>query len=179
MLRDADIALYRSKELGRKRFELFDETLAKNVVDVLALEGELRKALQHDQFEPYFQPICRLDGGPVLGYEALIRWNHPLRGLLQPADFLKIAEDSGLIEAIDWRMFELSCQLLLQHASDDTFLTLNVSALHLRHADFDTRLIQLLGAYRPAAVASGGRGHRRRAAGQPRARACHAGAPAR
>ena len=144
VLRDADIALYRSKELGRKRFELFDATLAKNVIDVLALEGELRKALQHDQFEPYFQPICQLDGGRVLGYEALIRWNHPLRGLLQPADFLRIAEDSGLIEVIDWRMFELSCQLLLQYASDDTFLTLNVSALHLRHADFDTRLIQLL-----------------------------------
>jgi EAL domain-containing protein (putative c-di-GMP-specific phosphodiesterase class I) len=114
------------------------------VIDVLALEGELRKALQHDQFEPYFQPICRLAGGKVLGYEALIRWNHPLRGVLRPADFLRIAEDSGLIEVIDWRMFELSCQLLLRHAPDDTFLTLNVSALHLRHADFDTRLIQLL-----------------------------------
>ncbi len=144
VLRDADIALYRAKQLGRKRFELFDETLAKNVVDVLALEGELRQALQHDQFEPYFQPICRLDNGTVVGYEALIRWNHPQRGVLLPADFLKIAEDSGLIEAIDWRMFELSCQLLMKHGLNDTFMTLNVSALHLRHADFDVRLVQLL-----------------------------------
>jgi EAL domain-containing protein (putative c-di-GMP-specific phosphodiesterase class I) len=145
VLRDADIALYRAKELGRKRFELFDETLAKNVVDVLALEGELRQALLHDQFEPYFQPICALDGtGQVLGYEALIRWNHPQRGVLRPGDFLKIAEDSGLIESIDWRMFELSCRLLLQHARTDTFMTVNVSALHLRHADFDRRLVQLL-----------------------------------
>ncbi len=144
VLRDADIALYRAKELGRKRFELFDETLAKNVVDVLALEGELRQALQHNQFEPYFQPICRLDGGQVVGYEALIRWNHPQRGVLRPGDFLKIAEDCGLIEAIDWRMFELSCELLLQHGRADTFMTVNVSALHLRHADFDGRLIHLL-----------------------------------
>ncbi len=144
VLRDADIALYRAKELGRKRFELFDETLAKNVVDVLALEGELRQALQHNQFEPYFQPICRLEGGQVVGYEALIRWNHPHRGVLRPGDFLKIAEDCGLIEAIDWRMFELSCELLLQHGRADTFMTVNVSALHLRHADFDGRLIQLL-----------------------------------
>ncbi|KRE85696.1 diguanylate cyclase [Rhodanobacter sp. Soil772] len=145
VLRDADIALYRAKELGRKRFELFDETLAKNVVDVLALEGELRQALLHDQFEPYFQPICGLDGdGRVLGYEALIRWHHPQRGVLRPGDFLKIAEDSGLIESIDWRMFELSCRLLLRHGGDDTFMTVNVSALHLRHADFDRRLIQLL-----------------------------------
>jgi len=144
VLRDADIALYRAKELGRKRFELFDETLAKNMVDVLALEGELRQALLHDQFEPYFQPICALDDtGRVLGYEALIRWNHQQRGVLRPGDFLKIAEDSGLIESIDWRMFELSCRLL-QRGRADTFMTLNVSALHLRHADFDRRLIQLL-----------------------------------
>ncbi|MES2310946.1 MAG: EAL domain-containing protein [Pseudomonadota bacterium] len=144
VLRDADIALYRAKELGRKRFELFDETLAKNVVDVLALEGELRQALQRDQFEPYFQPICALGDGKVVGYEALIRWNHPQRGVLRPGDFLKIAEDSGLIETIDWRMFELSCELLLQHGRADIFMTVNVSALHLRHADFDGRLIHML-----------------------------------
>jgi diguanylate cyclase (GGDEF)-like protein len=145
MLRDADIALYRAKELGRKRFAMFDETLAKNVVDVLAMEGELRQALQHDQFEPYFQPICALDGSDrVLGYEALIRWNHPRRGVLVPGDFLKIAEDSGLVEAIDWRMFELSCRELLRHGDGEAFMTINVSALHLRHADFDRRLVQLL-----------------------------------
>lgn len=144
LLRDADIALYRAKELGRKRYELFDETLAKNVVDVLTLEGELRTALKHDQFEPHFQPICLLGGGQVVGYEALIRWNHPGRGLLLPGEFLKIAEDSGLIEAIDWRMFELSCERLLLHERDDTFMTLNVSALHLRREDFDERLIRLL-----------------------------------
>ncbi|KRA33377.1 diguanylate cyclase [Rhodanobacter sp. Root627] len=144
MLRDADIALYRAKALGRKRYALFDETLARNVIDVLAMEGELRQALAQDQFEPYFQPICHLDGGKVVGYEALIRWNHPQRGVLRPADFLKIAEDSGLIEAIDWRMFELSCTHLMRDGAADTFMTINVSALHLRHADFDERLIALL-----------------------------------
>ncbi|WP_108470565.1 bifunctional diguanylate cyclase/phosphodiesterase [Rhodanobacter thiooxydans] len=145
VLRDADIALYRAKELGRKRYELFDETLAKNVVDVLTLEGELRQALQHDQFEPYFQPICALDGSDrVVGFEALIRWNHPRRGVLRPGDFLKIAEDSGLVEAIDWRMFELGCRRLQQLGRSDIFMTVNVSALHLRHADFDRHLVQLL-----------------------------------
>jgi diguanylate cyclase (GGDEF)-like protein len=145
VLRDADIALYRAKQLGRKRFAMFDETLAKNVIDVLAMEGELRQALRDDQFEPHFQPICALDGSDrVLGYEALIRWNHPERGVLLPGDFLKIAEDSGMIEAIDWRMFELSCKLLLRHDAGDAFMTINVSALHLRHTDFDRRLVQLL-----------------------------------
>jgi diguanylate cyclase (GGDEF)-like protein len=144
VLRDADIALYRAKELGRKRYEIFDETLAKNVVDVLTLEGELRQALQQDQFEPHFQPICRLDTGAVVGYEALIRWNHPQRGLLKPQDFLKIAEDSGLIESIDWQMFEISCGLLANYGPANTFMTFNVSALHLRHEDFDTSLISML-----------------------------------
>ncbi|MEO6798344.1 MAG: EAL domain-containing protein [Rhodanobacter sp.] len=144
VLRDADIALYRAKELGRKRYQLFDETLARNVVDVLTLEGELRAALKDDQFEPYFQSICRLDDGQVVGYEALIRWNHPQRGVLLPGDFLKIAEDSGLIEMIDWRMFELSCAQLQKLRSPDIFMTINVSALHLRHQDFDARLLQLV-----------------------------------
>jgi len=144
VLRDADLALYRSKELGRKRFELFDEALTRNIVDVLALEGELRKALEYDQFEPYFQPICSCDVGRVVGFEALIRWNHPQRGVLRPGDFVRIAEDCGLIEAIDWRMFELSFNALSLQTRTDTFLTVNVSALHLRHADFDARLLELL-----------------------------------
>ena len=143
-IRDADVALYRAKQLGRKRFELFDHTLQKNAVDVLAMEGELRLALQHDQFEPYFQPIIRLGTGEVVGYEALIRWNHPARGVLGPADFLRIAEDSGSIEAIDWRMFELSCGLAAKLGHRRTFLTINVSPLHFRRADFDTRLLALL-----------------------------------
>jgi diguanylate cyclase (GGDEF)-like protein len=144
LLRDADIALYRAKDQGRKRFEVFDETLAKNLVDVLTMEGELRQALQRDEFEPYLQPFCRLADGVVVGYEALLRWNHPVLGLLGPADFLRVAEDGGHIEAIDWRLFERSCARFLQLEDQDTFLTINVSALHLRHSDFDARLVRLL-----------------------------------
>ncbi len=144
IVRDADRALYRAKELGRKRFELFDEALARNAVDVLTMEGELRHALEYDELEPYFQPMCRLDNGYIVGYEALLRWNHPLDGIIGPAGFLKVAQDGGHIEAIDWRLFELSCRAISRLPDSDIFLTINVSALHLRHADFDRRLVRLL-----------------------------------
>jgi diguanylate cyclase (GGDEF)-like protein len=144
VLRDADIALYRAKAQGRKRFELFDVSLQKRAVDVLAMERDLRVALQHDQFEPYFQPIQRLDSGEVTGYEALIRWNHPERGLLGPGEFLAIAEESGSIEAIDWWMFEHSCSLAARQLHADSYLTINVSPLHFRRPDLVQRLREML-----------------------------------
>ncbi len=144
LLRDADIALYRAKALGRKRFMLFDETLARSAVDVLAMEGEMRAALRNGEFEPYFQPFCRLADGGIVGYEALVRWNHPRDGVLAPASFLRVAQDSGQIEAIDWRVFETACGAIRQLSDAAPFLTINVSALHLQHADFDRRLVRLL-----------------------------------
>src|SRR4249919_273691 len=144
VLRDADVALYRAKALGRKRFELFDASLQKHAVDVLTMERELRVALQKNQFMPYFQPILRLDTDQVQGYEALIRWNHPVRGLIGPGEFLRIAEDSGNIEAIDWWMFEHSSALAASHFASDRYLTLNVSPLHFRRADFCSRLLDML-----------------------------------
>ncbi len=144
VLRDADIALYRAKALGRRRFELFDETLAKNMVDVLTLEGELRHALQRAEFEPHFQPVQRFADDKVVGYELLLRWNHPSRGLLVPDDFLKIAHDSGQIEAIDWLIFQIGCAEFSRLPDQTLFLTINVSALHLGHDDFDLTLLQLL-----------------------------------
>ncbi|NII12172.1 EAL domain-containing protein [Oleiagrimonas sp. C23AA] len=144
LVRDADIALYRAKQHGRKRFEMFDEALARDMVDVLTLEGELRQALVRDQFVPHFQPICRLDDGQIVGYEALLRWQHPRRGLLSPDAFLQVAEDSGSIDAIDWRMFEISCRCMVRSGPADAFLTLNVSTQHLRHSNFDTRLIEMI-----------------------------------
>jgi diguanylate cyclase (GGDEF)-like protein len=144
LLRDADLALYRAKELGRKRYMMFDETLARNVIDVLAMEGELRQALRKGEFEPYFQPFCRLEDGEVVGYEALLRWNHPHNGVMAPAAFLRVAQDSGHIEAIDWRVFEAACGAFRQLQDGAPFLTINVSALHLQHADFDRHLMRLL-----------------------------------
>jgi diguanylate cyclase (GGDEF)-like protein len=144
VLRDADVALYRAKAQGRKRFELFDVSLQKRAVDVLAMERDLRLALQQDQFIPYFQPIHSLKDGHVVGYEALIRWDHPERGLLAPGEFLPIAEASGSIEAIDWWMFEHSCALAAAHLQDRHYLTINVSPLHFRRPDFCARVMEML-----------------------------------
>jgi diguanylate cyclase (GGDEF)-like protein len=144
ILRDADVALYRAKALGRSRFELFDESLQQRALDSLAIQEELRVALAEDQFEPWFQPIVRLSDDEVVGHEALLRWNHPERGVIGPGDFLRIAEDCGSIEAIDWKMFELSCALVPRLGHGRGFLTINVAARHLRRSDFDARLQDLL-----------------------------------
>ncbi|MEW9573833.1 EAL domain-containing protein [Rhodanobacter sp. Si-c] len=144
VLLDADLALYRAKRLGRGRFELFNETLAKELINNLVLEDDLRHALQQNQFEPYFQPICSLESGLVVGYEALIRWHHPSRGLLEPSEFLEAAKDCKLIEDIDWKMFELSFMAFAQHAPEGIYLTINVPAVHLNREDFDTKLVSLL-----------------------------------
>jgi len=144
VLRDADTAMYRSKQLGRGRFELFDASLQQTASDVLQLEGELRLALVHDEFEPYFQPFIRLDTGKTICYEALIRWNHPTRGVLAPGAFIKVAEDNGSMESIDWRMFELSCGLATQLGDSSTRLTINVSPRHFRRPEFGARLLEML-----------------------------------
>jgi diguanylate cyclase (GGDEF)-like protein len=141
MLRDADIALYRAKSAGRQRFVLFDESLQRGAMDVLQLEHELHEALSADQFEPYFQPLIRLSDAATVGYEALVRWHHPQRGVLLPGDFLRVAEDSGQIEDIDWQMYRLACNAGAELVRDGGFITINVSPRHFQNDDLDTRLL--------------------------------------
>ena len=143
LLHDADVALYRAKAAGRQRFVLFDETLQQSAMNVLDVEQQLRNALLSGEFIPFFQPIVRLEDGGTVGYEALIRWQHPERGLLGPGEFLPVAEESGLVEAIDWHMYRLACQAGAALVRDGGFLTLNISPRHFQNEDFDTRLLTL------------------------------------
>ncbi|UHQ20164.1 EAL domain-containing protein [Lysobacter sp. KIS68-7] len=145
VLHDADVALYRAKEAGRNRFVLFDDAMHQSAMDVLDLEQALRDALLHDEFEPWFQPIVQLHDEAVVGYEALLRWHHPQRGVLNPGAFLKVAEDSGLIGAIDWRMFRLALESGRLLVDEGRYLTLNVSPRLFQHEDFAGRLLDLVG----------------------------------
>ena len=143
VLLDADIALYRAKERGRNQFVRFDESLRRAAMDTLAMQQQLRDGLKAEQFEPWFEPLVRLEDGATIGYEALLRWRHPVRGVLAPAEFLAIAEDSGQIEAIDWRMFRLACEAAAR-LPHEQFVSINVAPRMLRHGDFDARLLELV-----------------------------------
>lgn len=143
LIRDADTALYQAKAQGGKRWHLFDDSLQRSTVDELTLEAELRQALKRDELVPHLQPIVNLSDGIVVGHEALMRWNHPQRGLLSPGDFLEVAEASGIIEAIDWRIFKRACSLAACR-DEATYLSINVSPRHLLHSDFADRVLGLL-----------------------------------
>ncbi len=146
LLRDADIALYRAKANELQRYELFDEQLNQEALHLLDLENDLRNAVARNEFEPYFQPIVRLDDARVMGYEALLRWHHPQRGVLAPGAFLRVAEASGCLEAIDWLMFERTVGAIPALVQAGQYVNLNVSPRHFRTPQLDTRLLTLLSA---------------------------------
>jgi EAL domain-containing protein (putative c-di-GMP-specific phosphodiesterase class I) len=144
LLRDADVAMYRAKAHGRQRFEIFDERLHQEALQLLDLESDLRRAIQRAEFEPHFQPIVNLSDRRVLGYEALLRWRHPGRGVLCPCDFLKVAEDSGSVEQIDWQLFEHACRDIPTLQGTGGYVTLNVSPRHFRSPALARQLLDLL-----------------------------------
>src|ERR1039458_6712128 len=112
ILRDADTAMYEAKEAGRNRFALFDQALHHRSVARFTLERELRQAVQRDEFEVYYQPIVEPMHGFPVGAEALIRWNHPTRGLVMPLEFIPVAEDTGLIKPIGRWVFQRALEQL-------------------------------------------------------------------
>ncbi len=151
LLRDADVAMYRAKSRGRQRFEMFDQTLHEHALHVLDMESDLRRAIARREFMPYFQPIVDLADAGVVGYEALLRWQHDERGLMAPADFLAVAEDSGSIELIDWQIYERVLASVPQLVDPAHYLAINVSARHFRSPYLAERLLELLDAYEVSA----------------------------
>ncbi len=112
LLRNADIALYRAKSRGKGRYELFVEEMQVRVLKQMELEDDLRRALERQELQVYYQPIHSLPGHQLVGFEALLRWQHPTKGILPPSDFLNIAEETGLLTNISWWVVQSACAQL-------------------------------------------------------------------
>jgi diguanylate cyclase (GGDEF)-like protein/PAS domain S-box-containing protein len=128
MLRDADTAMYRAKSLGKARYEIFDADMRASVMARLQLETDLRRALERDEFRNVYQPIVALDSGRIVGFEALLRWQHPTRGMLGPEEFIFVAEETGLIRELGWWSLREACQQMSKwRASSEACLDLTIS----------------------------------------------------
>lgn len=110
VLRDADTAMYRAKAGGKSGYVIFDEAMHAAAKQRFQLETDFRLAFEREEFRVHYQPVVSLQGGAILGFEALVRWQHPLRGLLPPSMFLFVAEESGLIATLDWWVMEQACR---------------------------------------------------------------------
>ncbi|MEA2447520.1 MAG: hypothetical protein QOK47_1157 [Actinomycetota bacterium] len=147
LLRNADMAMYAAKNKGKGRYEIFDGSMEEGVMERLELKTELERALDDNQFIIKYQPIVDLETGRMVALEALLRWNHPHRGILPPAQFIPLAEDSGLIIPIgDWILREALQQLRMWQTEWDSDLriTVNISGRQLQEAGFVTRVQRIL-----------------------------------
>ncbi|MBL0147706.1 MAG: EAL domain-containing protein [Ideonella sp.] len=141
VLRDADTAMYRAKAQGRAGYALFDTALHTAVSDRLRLEGELRQAIDHRQLTVAYQPLFDLVKGRLIGFEALVRWNHPVHGMLDPMAFLPMAEETGLMLQLSDFVLHCACQQLRQWqisspAHGALTMSVNVSANDLSNPAF-------------------------------------------
>jgi diguanylate cyclase (GGDEF)-like protein len=145
ILRDADTAMYRAKENGKARYEVFDHGMHARAVSRLQLESDLRHAIEQKEFCVYYQPIVSLQTGRLSGFEALVRWNHPRRGLVLPADFIPVAEETGLIVPIgEWVLNEACAQVREWQINSPSHrslsLSVNLSARQVAQPDLLERI---------------------------------------
>ncbi|WP_199055288.1 bifunctional diguanylate cyclase/phosphodiesterase, partial [Aquitalea sp. ASV15] len=159
LLRDADHAMYCTKQQGRQGYTVFNHQLRINQADQLALESELRRALEvDDQLQPYFQPFIDANSGELVGFESLVRWQHPLRGLISPALFLPMAEESGLITRVDRYMINAACRQLRRwldeaRVSPDIALHINLSSANFHDPELVAWMRDIIDSYQlPAAI---------------------------
>jgi diguanylate cyclase (GGDEF)-like protein/PAS domain S-box-containing protein len=133
ILRDADTAMYRAKSLGKARYEVFDADMRASVMARLQLETDLRHALERGEFRNFYQPIVALVSGEIAGFEALLRWQHPTRGLLGPSEFIPVAEETGIIRELGWWNLREACRQISEWragliAHSNLTISVNLSA---------------------------------------------------
>jgi len=149
LLRHADQAMYQAKQLGRNRYQLFDMEAAANVQHHHQELERMRRALQHGELRLFYQPKVNMRTGKVIGVEALIRWQHPERGILAPAEFLPLVEQSSLIVDIgEWVLHEALAQLAeWSQKGHELNVSVNIATRHFQHIDFVARLQAILAEY--------------------------------
>jgi len=147
LMKNADIAMYEAKKLGKNQYHYFTEALNHKILAEVSLEAELRQALQNQEFELYYQPKVSTKDSTIIGLECLVRWNHPTKGVVPPFDFIPTAELSGLILPLgDWILKEaLEHQLEWNKKYNIQLpISVNVSALQFSHKNFFSKLQTLL-----------------------------------
>lgn len=148
-LKYADIAMYEAKFQGKDRYVIFDENTQKRISKNLRLENDLKHALERNELMLYYQPIVSLKTDRIIGFEALVRWNHPDLGLVSPMDFIPIAEETGLIIPIGkWILHEACRQVSLWHnnykGTDSLIINVNMSAMQLKQWDIVEQINEVL-----------------------------------
>lgn len=131
LLKKVDIALYEAKRQGRDRVAVFDGSMQKRFNDARIMELEIESAIARDEFEPWFQPIGNIESGDILGYEALARWRHPVRGMISPARFIPSAERTGAIVQIGEQILEKACAAAVNWPAA-LFVAVNLSPVQFR-----------------------------------------------
>ncbi|HKB69901.1 MAG TPA: EAL domain-containing protein [Thermoanaerobaculia bacterium] len=147
LVKNADIAMYRAKQEGRDNFQFHTSQHTHDAIRRLALETDLRKALDQDQVGVYFQPLVDTRTGALVGAEALARWEHPLRGLLRPSEFIPIAEETGLIVPLGARILRAACeQMRVWHAAGrpELRLSVNLSARQFHQKELAAQVDRVL-----------------------------------
>jgi diguanylate cyclase (GGDEF)-like protein len=149
IIRDADTAMYRAKDRGKARCEIFDTAMHTRAVTLLRLESDLRRALEKDELCVYYQPIVSLASGELHGFEALVRWRHPERGIVSPDDFVPLAEETGLILPIGLRVLWDACNQLRKWqqyslSNRDLIMSVNLSGKQLMQPDLIERIEEVL-----------------------------------
>jgi EAL domain-containing protein (putative c-di-GMP-specific phosphodiesterase class I) len=149
MIRDADTAMYRAKDHGKARYEIFDTAMHTRAVTLLRLESDLRLALERQELCLYYQPIISVASGELSGFEALVRWQHPERGIISPEQFIPLAEETGLIVPLGLGVLREACNQLRKWqqgslADRDLIMSVNLSAKQLIQSDLIEKVEEVL-----------------------------------
>lgn len=128
VLRNADLAMYQAKALGKGQYQIYNQQMHQRAVERLQLEIDLRKALKNNEFILHYQPIICLETGHIIGFESLVRWQHPQKGIISPGKFIPVAEETGLIIPLGiWVLREACKQIKIWQQKYDSFISLTVN----------------------------------------------------